>query len=50
MGYRKSQLLPAPALDSSFVSAGQEVMQKSRETYDSLYEAYTSDMVVLPPG
>lgn len=46
MGFRKSQLLPAPALDGSFVSAGQEVMRMSQETYDSLYAAWPNEMVV----
>lgn len=46
MGFRGSQLLPAPALDGSFVSAGQEVMRMSQEIYDSLYAACPSEMVV----
>lgn len=46
MGFRKSQLLPAPALDSSFVSAGQEVMQVSQKTYDSIYAAWPNEVVV----
>lgn len=44
--FRKSQLLPAPALDSSFVSAVQEVLRMSQKTYDSLYLAWLNDMVV----
>lgn len=45
-GFRKSQLLPTPALDSSFVLAGQEVLQMNQEKYDSVYEVYPYEMVV----
>lgn len=45
-GFRKSQLLPTPALDSSFVLAGQEVVQMNQEMYDCLYEVYPSEVVV----
>lgn len=45
-GFRKSQLLPTPALDSSFVLAGQEFLQMSQEKYDFLYKVYLYEVVV----
>lgn len=45
MGFRKSQLSPAPVLDSSFILAGQEVMRMS-QNYDSFYAAWSNEMEV----